>query len=98
MVTSPLVRFTTTPEQPPGHAGLAPLLVNRCSNEVEMSVHVSAAAAAKWARLVATQATKTVPSRDGRHVQKIECIGVRKVTTSLQKSRQRTSTFWDAGF
>jgi hypothetical protein len=44
MVTSALVRFTTTPEQPPGHAAfLAPLLVNRSSKELEMSVQVSAA-------------------------------------------------------
>src|SRR5262245_3299557 len=43
IVTSPLVRLTTTPEQPPGQAGLAPLLVKRSSNGLEMSVHRSAA-------------------------------------------------------
>src|SRR6185503_14081649 len=44
MVTSPFVRFTTTPEQPPGHGGgLAPLLVKRSSNGLEISVHRSAA-------------------------------------------------------
>src|SRR6185369_6784477 len=43
IVTSPFVRFTTTPEQPPGQAGLAPLLVNRSSKGLEMSVHRSPA-------------------------------------------------------
>src|SRR5205809_5945894 len=31
IVTSPFVRFTTTPEQPPGQGALAPLFVNRSS-------------------------------------------------------------------
>src|ERR1043166_847517 len=43
MVTSPLVRLTTTPEQPPGQGAFAPLFVKRSSNELEMSVHPSAA-------------------------------------------------------
>src|SRR5262245_2330687 len=43
IVTSPLARFTTTPEQPPGQAGLAPLLVKRSNNLLETSVHLSAA-------------------------------------------------------
>src|SRR6185295_3668316 len=47
MVTSPLVRFTTTPEQPPGQGDLAPLLVKRSSNGLEISVHPSAASAEK---------------------------------------------------
>src|SRR6185503_14158424 len=47
MVTSPFVRFTTTPEHPPGHGGLAPLLVKRSSNGLEISVHRSAASAEK---------------------------------------------------
>src|SRR5262245_29963772 len=41
-VTSPLVRLTATPEQPPGHANWAPLLVSRSSSGSEMAVHVSA--------------------------------------------------------
>src|SRR6185503_14356091 len=41
MVTFPLVRLTTTPEQPPGQAGFAPLFVKRASNVLETSVHVS---------------------------------------------------------
>src|SRR5437773_11261627 len=43
IVTSPFVRFTTTPEQPPGQAGFAPLLVNRSTRELEISAHLSAA-------------------------------------------------------
>jgi hypothetical protein len=43
IVTSPFVRFTTAPEQPPGQAGLAPLLVNRSIKGLEMSVHRSPA-------------------------------------------------------
>lgn len=39
MVKSPFVQLTTTPEQPPGEAGLAPLLVNRSSKTLERSVH-----------------------------------------------------------
>jgi hypothetical protein len=42
-VASPLSRFTTTPEQPPGQTSAAPLLVRRASNGLETSVHVSAA-------------------------------------------------------
>jgi len=38
MVTSAFVRFTTTPEQPPGHAALAPLLVKRSSKEIAEQV------------------------------------------------------------
>src|ERR1043166_1371322 len=45
MVTSPLVRFTTTPEQPPGHGALTSLFVNPVSSGVEMSVQLSAACA-----------------------------------------------------
>jgi hypothetical protein len=43
MVTSPFNLFATTPEQPPGQATLAPLLVNRSSNGLEMSIQLSAA-------------------------------------------------------
>jgi hypothetical protein len=43
IVTSPVSRFTITPEKPPGHASLAPLLVKRSSSELEISVHAPAA-------------------------------------------------------
>src|SRR5581483_564544 len=43
IVTFPLSRFATTPEQPPGQGCFDPLLVNRSSNELETSVHWSAA-------------------------------------------------------
>src|SRR5881394_2135549 len=50
MVTSALVRLTTTPEQPPGHAAFAPLFVNRSSKELETSVQVSEA----WVERIAS--------------------------------------------
>src|SRR3954468_8848001 len=69
MVTSALVRFATTPEQPPGQGSFAPLLVSRSSNELEMSVQVSAA----WADQPAnrTAQDKIVARREIRRIGEI---------------------------
>src|SRR5207244_8928438 len=75
MVTSPFVRFTTTPEQPPGQAGLAPLLVKRSIKELEMSVHRSAARAERPGSRARQQINRTTPRRnDSSAGEKIECI------------------------
>src|SRR5213593_4833994 len=55
IVTSPFARFTTTPEQPPGQAAVAPLLVKRSSHGLEMSVQLSAA----WTERLNSPATST---------------------------------------
>src|SRR5947209_2473048 len=68
MVTSPLARFTTTPEQPPGHAALAPLLVNRCNKGLEISVHDSAA----WNGVFSSATTPKTISANPRRTAKGE--------------------------
>jgi hypothetical protein len=80
MVTSALVRFTTTPEQPPGHAALAPLLVKRSSKELEMSDQVSAALVERAANVRAQHKIKSNTAPRWRDVGSLEtiigCLGV----------------------
>src|SRR5947207_7831793 len=71
MVTSALVRFTTTPEQPPGQGAFAPLLVNRSSNELEMSVQVSAACAECAATRAVENKISAATCRDARKMKRI---------------------------
>ncbi len=66
MVTSPVSRFTTTPEQPPGQASAAPLLVKRASNGLETSVHVSAAWIEAGSTPTLMQMNSTTPGLDAR--------------------------------
>src|SRR5262249_9719734 len=73
MVTSPFVRFTTTPEQPPGQTALAPLFVNRSSKGVEMSVHISAARDGAPSSST-TEQIRPPPRNMGDVKEKIVCI------------------------
>src|ERR1051325_10282937 len=79
MVTCPFVRFATTPEQPPGQAGLTPLFVKRSSKELETSVHPSAAQAERPDRIsIATKNAVNNFRRDdagsGRFVPSRSCF------------------------
>src|SRR5262245_21916342 len=83
MVTSPFVRFTTTPEQPPGQAGWAPLFVKRCSNRLEISVHLSAAGVERATNAAMPQLSSTVLRRNDWDIgEEIACIGSRMFLTA----------------
>ena len=85
IVTSPFVRFTTTPEQPPGHSVFAPSLVSRSSNGLEMSVHSSAA----WRDALNIAATAQVMSRRQR---RSAGSGVEKIAFIVDASDAQENT------
>src|SRR3954468_3561305 len=80
MVTSELVRLTTTPEQPPGHAAFAPLFVNRSRKELEISVQVSAAWVERTASVRVQDKIKINEAPQRRNIRDLErmrnCDGI----------------------